>query len=287
MIKLQTTQLPIRRSQGEAAFGSDLNSAKTYKDHLGHEHSGFKMCSEKTNCYVLDHAVIKQNKTVNNLNKKTAKNVNFGGLPFPEASKLSKKAWNLAGNKTFNWLSDLAAGNQTVFDALFAVLITCGLRPAAIMAQTNEHNKEKNKKAASHSISSGIIGYGFAVAVFTPIKNALDKVVKQPEKYAKKAEKFLSYNGKKLISLTDRTTTFKSIFNYGSQVFTASVRSAITIAMIPVIDKYILNRVFKSNVKPATREELKDDPTYKFAYINFKNSPNAKKVFQNFSGVMK
>lgn len=285
MIKLQTTQLPnsgIKRSQGEAAFGSDLNSAKTYKHHVGHVHSGFKMCSEMTNYDVLDHAVIKKNDTVNSFNKKTASNVNFRGLPIS-----STKTWKFAQNKIVHKMLQMADSNQTVFDALFALLITCGLRPAAIMAQSNEHNKEKNKKAASHSISSGIIGYGFAVAVFSPIKKGLDKIRKNPEIYAKKAEKYFTYNGTKKMSASKRFQTYTMMCNYIPQVVTASIRSAITIAMIPYIDKYILNKIFKNNVQPTSKEELKNDPTYKFAYINFKNSPNAKKVFQNFSGVMK
>lgn len=285
MLKLQTT-LPIKRSQNEATFGAETNSAQIYKSHKGIEHSGFIMHSNELEKDVLDCAVMKKSNRIN-VNKKTAANVNFGGLPFPEGSKLSKRAWNLAQNKTFNKLSDLAAGNQTVFDALFALLITCGLRPAAIWAQSNENNKKKNQKAASHSIASGIIGYGFAVAVFGPIKKSLDKVVKNPDKYAKNIEKFLTYNGKKLIALSDRTATYKTIFNYGSQIFTASTRSAITIAMIPLIDKYILNKVFKTNIPPAKIEELKEDPSYKFALINFKNNPGANKVFQNFAGVMK
>lgn len=285
MIKLQTTQLPnsgIKRSQGEAAFGSDLNSAKTYKHNVGHVHSGFKMCSEMTNYDVLDHAVIKKNDTVNSFNKKTASNVNFRGLPIS-----STKTWKFAQNKIVHKVLQMADSNQTVFDALFALLITCGLRPAAIMAQSNEHNKEKNKKAASHSISSGIIGYGFAVAVFSPIKKGLDKIRKNPEIYAKKAEKYFTYNGTKKMSASKRFQTYTMMCNYIPQVVTASIRSAITIAMIPYIDKYILNKIFKNNVQPTSKEELKNDPTYKFAYINFKNSPNAKKVFQNFSGVMK
>lgn len=282
MIKLQTTQLPIlKRSQGDVAFGSELSSIQT-QNHWGLEHSAFKMCSNETNYDVLDHAVIKKNDSVKNLNKKTASNVNFRGLPIS-----STKTWKFAQNKIVHKILGMADSNQTVFDALFALLITCGLRPAAIMAQSNEHNKEKNKKAASHSISSGIIGYGFAVAVFSPIKKGLDKIRKNPELYAKKAENYFTYNGMKKMSASKRFQTYTMMCNYIPQVITASIRSAITIAMIPHIDKHILNKVFKSNIPPTTSEELKNDPTYKFAYINFKNSPNATKVFQNFSGVMK
>lgn len=47
-------------------------------------------------------------------------------------------------------------------------------------------NKEKDMKAAEHSISSGLIGYGFAILVFSPIKKALDKIKAHPEHFAKK-----------------------------------------------------------------------------------------------------
>lgn len=311
MIKLQTTQLmplAVKRSQREVTFGSDLNSAQAYKDHLGLEHSGFKMCSDiafnATNHDVLKNAVIKQNNTVNNLNKKTAKNINFRGLlSVEQGEKLLKelgktKANKIANGKYWKKFWKQAKENQTVFDAMFALLITCGLRPAAIFAQSNDHNREKNKKAASHSIASGIIGYGFAVAIFNPIKDGLAKMAGNASKYMKDASEnapgymkkmtnWASFDKKVLLANSTRLEALKVLINQGSQAFIAPLRSLITIAMIPLVDHYILNKVFKSNVPVTTKEELKNDPTYKFAYINFKNSPHAKKVFQNFSGVMK
>ena len=291
MIKLQTTQLAhsaIKCPQGEVGFGAEMNSAQTYKSGVGLEHSGIGLCSEMKKYDVLGNAFLIQNDSVNNLNKKTASNVNFRGLPVSTAKKLSDtKTWKFARNEITHKILKMANSNQTVFDALFALFITCGLRPAAIMAQSNEKNKKKNQKAASHSISSGIIGYGFAVAVFSPIKKGLDKIRKNPELYAKKAEKFFTYNGMKKMSASKRFQTFTMMCNYVPQVVTASIRSAITIAMIPYIDKYILNKIFKTNVQPSTTTELKNDPVYKFAFINFKNNPHANKVFQNFTGVMK
>ena len=267
MLKLQTTQLPIKKSQGVAVFGSEKNSAQDYQSHSGYVHSGFKMCSEKMNNDTLECAVTKQNDTVKNLNKKTASNVNFRGLPVT-----ATKTWKFAQNKMVHKFLRLADSNQTVFDALFALLITCGLRPAAIMAQSNDKNRKKNIKASSHSISSGIIGYGFAVAIFSPIKKGLDKIRKNPEIYAKKAENFFTYNGTKKMAASKRFQTFTMLCNYVPQVLTASVRSAITIGMIPYIDKYILNKIFKAKVQPSTKTELQNDPTYKFAFINFKNN---------------
>ena len=282
MLKLQTTQLPIKNSQGVSAFGSNMSSAQDYKSHTGNVHSGFKMCSEKMNDVAIECAVTEKNDSVNILNKKTASNVNFRGLPLT-----STKTWKFAQNEFVHKFLRLADSSQTVFDALFALLITCGLRPAAIMAQSNDKNREKNKKAASHSISSGIIGYGFAVAIFSPIKKGLDKIRKNPEIYAKKAEQFFTYNGTKKMAASKRFQTFTMLCNYVPQVLTASIRSAITIGMIPYIDKYILNKIFDAKVTPSTKEELKNDPTYKFAFINFKNNGHANKVFQNFTGVMK
>ena len=286
MLKLQTTQLPIQRTHN-VAFHAGENSSQIYKSNHKAEHSGFKMYSGATNYDSCERAVIKKNDTVNKLNKKTAKNVNFGGLPVSGIK--SSKTWKIAQSTMLHKFLKLADSNQTVFDALFALFITCGLRPAAIMAQSNEKNKEKNKKAASHSISSGIIGYVFALVLYSPIKKGLDLIKKNPEKFAQKAEQYFTYNGTKKMAASKRFQTFTMMCNYVPQVITASIRSAITIAMIPYIDKYILNKVFGSTTPPATKEELKDDPTYKFAFINFKNnnSPNANKVFQNFTGVMK
>lgn len=287
MIKLQTNQTPvagIMRSKREAALGSEMSSVATSpKNHFELEHSAFKVCSDKNHYDVYDHAVIKKTNSVNKFNKKTASNVNFRGLPI-----MKTKTWKLAQSNLLHKFLKMADSNQTVFDALFALLITCGLRPAAIMAQANEHNKEKNKKAASHSISSGIIGYIFAVIIYSPIKKGLDKIRKNPEIYAQKAKDFFTYNGTKKMAASKRFQTYTMMCNYIPQVITASVRSAITIAMIPYIDKYILNKIFGSNIKPTTKAELQNDPTYKFAFINFKNNnSNAKKVFQSFTGVMK
>ena len=180
--------------------------------------------------------------------------------------------------------------NQEVFiQAAISFLICTFLRPLAIMAIPTKKSKEDNIYASAHSISSGIIGYVFAVVIYSPIKKGLDKIRKNPEKYAQKAEKFFTYNGTKKMAASKRFQTFTMLCNYVPQVITASIRSAITIAMIPYIDKYILNKIFGAKTQPTTKEELKEDPTYKFAFINFKNnnSSNANKVFQNFTGVMK
>lgn len=211
------------------------------------------------------------------ISNKTAKNISFSGLSISSVNQIkNSKLWKFLNNKTFEKFISMADASQVIFDAIFALGITCVLRPAAIMAQSNEKNKEKNKKAASHSIASGIIGYGFAIALFSPIKKALGKVKQHPEVFAKKAAKF--------IKSPKNAQTFTMLVNKSTEALVASGRSAITIALIPYIDKYILNKIFgtKQNIK-TTKTELQN-PMYKYSIINFKNNKDTSKVFQNFTG---
>ena len=173
----------------------------------------------------------------------------------------------------------MADASQTIFDAVFALGITCVLRPIAIMAQSNDKNREKNKKAASHSIASGLIGYGFAVALFSPIKKGLNKLKANPEVFAKKAAQF--------IGSTKNAQTFTMLVNKSTEALTSSIRSAITIALIPLIEKYLLNGIFGSPKQQVDKKELQNtiqNPIYRYSIINFKNNAKASKTFQNFTG---
>ena len=219
------------------------------------------------------------NQTDNFIFRKTAKNVSFGGLSLSEVNKVKQtRLWKFLNNKALEKFISMADASQTIFDAVFALGITCVLRPAAIMAQSNEKNKEKNKKAASHSISSGLIGYGFAVALFSPLKKALNKLKAHPEVFAKKAAKFMKSN--------KNAQTFTMLVNKSTEVLTASIRSGITIALIPFIDEYLLNKIFGTK-QPESKKEIQNtlqNPIYKYSIINFKNNAKASKTFQNFTG---
>ena len=221
------------------------------------------------------------NQTDNFISRKTAKNVSFGGLSLSEVNKIKQtNLWKFLNNKTLKKFIRMTNEKKKIFDAVFALGITCVLRPAAIMAQSNDKNKEKNKKAASHSISSGLIGYGFAVALFSPIKKGLNKLKANPEIYAKKAAQF--------IGSTKNAQTFTMLVNKSTEALTASVRSGITIALIPFIDKYLLNRIFgtaKKSVSDKTETgNMLQNPIYRYSVINFKNNAKASKTFQNFTG---
>lgn len=85
------------------------------------------------------------------------------------------------------WLLKLlakAADNQIVFSSLFALFLTCTLRPISIVALPGQKkNKDDKKYAAAHSIASGVIGYFTALLIASPIAIALKKIGKAPTKY--------------------------------------------------------------------------------------------------------
>lgn len=102
--------------------------------------------------------------------------VSFKGVPFIH------KAANFASDKPL------------VAEAIFALLITCGLRPVSIMATaSNEEDKDKCAYQAAKSVSSGLVGLAMTAIVGNHIgdatKNAdLNNVFKMPDEMKKESE---------------------------------------------------------------------------------------------------
>lgn len=72
-------------------------------------------------------------------------------------------------HKVANFTSD----NPLVAEALFAILITCALRPLTIMATAKtEEDKEKCAYQAAKSVSTGVVGLAMSVLVGAPIAAA-------------------------------------------------------------------------------------------------------------------
>lgn len=282
MIHLQTTTV------NNVPASKDMKS-KDYNSHFGHAvQSSLPLYSKD----MYFDSLIKSNefKKYNNFNKKSAKDISFSALPLSDVEKIkNSRMWKLFNQKRISKFIAKADSSQTIFDAIFALAITCVFRPAAIMAQSSEKTKKKDMKAAEHSISSGLIGYGFAILVFSPIKKALDKIKAHPEHFAKKASAFFKYadkNMNKSMSSSKRMQTYTMLFNKTAEILTASFRSGLTIGLIPYIDQYIFTPLLGTKATEETKKELQN-PVYKFSVINFKNNQETNKVFQNFTGVMK
>lgn len=69
--------------------------------------------------------------------------------------------------------ANFTSNSPLVAEALFAILVTCGLRPVTIMATAKtDEDKEKCSYQAAKSISSGVVGLAMTALVGTPIAAA-------------------------------------------------------------------------------------------------------------------
>ncbi len=74
-------------------------------------------------------------------------------------------------------MANFASDNPLVAEAIFAILITCGMRPAAIMATAKtDEDKQKCSYQAAKSVSSGLVGLGMTALVATPLAAAVKRV---------------------------------------------------------------------------------------------------------------
>lgn len=126
----------------------------------------------------------------------------------------------------------LAAESEPLFNATFSILLTCILRPSAIMAlPSDKKNIDDKKYAAAQSIASGVIAYLIALAVFKPIAKGMKKIADDPAQYLKSASKLLG--DKKAM---DAAGTFVKML---PETILAAPRAIVTIALVPPVLKYV------------------------------------------------
>ena len=189
---------------------------------------------------------------------KPAKNVSFGGFFSAE---------NLAKNKRFIGWIEKADANPLLFDSTFALILTCIFRPGAIMAlPSDKKNKDDKTYAAAHSIASGVISYGISLLITSPISEAFKKIqgdVSAVEKNSKTETKYIKNKDSYLFKLGDvinkKTGEVikkqRNANNAGTyikklpEIFIALPRATITIALIPVILKYVFGMEKKKKLK--------------------------------------
>lgn len=109
-------------------------------------------------------------KNARNIIKKLKEKVTVGDIQ-EKAGGIKKKRF--MDSNAFETMLKLAE-NEPVIQATMAALICIGLRPMTIMALPNKHGadgKQNNMYAASHAISSGIIGLGSTLIIAQPFKS--------------------------------------------------------------------------------------------------------------------
>lgn len=178
-----------------------------------------------------------------------------------------------------------AAENPAVFNAGYAALLACIIRPSTLIALPSKKHKDDQKYAASHSIASGLIGLFASFIISNPISKAVKKLADNPSDRLGPDKTKYDYLG---ISEKGKLNgkTFKTASDYLNLIpdaITGVPKAIITIALLPPILKYVLGYK-KSNDKKINIEQQIQD----YTLINFKSTNTTqKKAFQNFTGGLK
>ncbi|MGD9581921.1 MAG: hypothetical protein AB7V50_11155 [Vampirovibrionia bacterium] len=141
----------------------------------------------------------------------------------------------------FKYISKLASERPSVFEALAALLVTCTVRPVAIMALPGAEVEDK-KYAAVKSIASGLVGYAISCVVFTPIGKFMENLEKG------KYTEMLKKAGNREFPLKPSTPAFSAmsyVVNYGSKYLFAIPIAVATFKMIP----WMMKKLFPDRKK--------------------------------------
>ena len=119
----------------------------------------------------------------------------------------------------FHSVATYAKDNPLVAEALFAIVITCGLRPLAIFATANsEEEKSKCAYQAAKSVSTGVVGLGMTALVTPPFKNAAKNIANKFKNEELKIPPQVLEKNKKIVenainALTKRANDIKTDVN--------------------------------------------------------------------------
>lgn len=193
---------------------------------------------------------------------------------------LDRKMQKLYTNKNLHKVLDFARDQQLVFGATFALVLTCIMRPAAIIIMPSKKNKEDQKYASAHSIASGVIGFAISTVLFYPIGEAIKKFGKDHKAFVKTFDKDLKPNS--YLRNDKNYAIAKTFMDRSPDLITAVPKGILTVALIPPILKYVFG--LKKN-KKETNENINQIMT-DYSLLNFKSKEHDNK-FQSFMGGVK
>lgn len=203
----------------------------------------------------------------------------------------------LGSDRFANFLEYSDAHNQTA-NALVA-LVTAGMvRPTLTMAIPGMKDKKDKIYSAGQAVSSGFLGFGVTMALTKPLDDALKKVKDNPVKYnctflanmntkIKELEQAAKgATGKELKNLQNQKKTLDLLVKNIPEWAICVPRAMLTIALIPLILKYVFGLTKTPKNKPedtklqAEFNNMKAGKDIKSFLANKNN--NAKNV--NFNG---
>ena len=221
----------------------NIDSIKNYP-------TGSKVKLKNTRTGVLEYkqesADLCENKSVN----RGYYSGSFTGIKLNQAAANS---YNNLGNtftdkifrsKTFKWANTMFEDNSVIGQALVALVVAGGLRPATNLAMAGKKDKEDSIYAASHAISSAVIGFVVSSIVMAPFGAAFKKIKDNPEKYLKGLEDLLGVEkiGARKIEKSMPYKKLSKIAQFVPDTIVLGIPKAmLTIALIPPILKYVFH----------------------------------------------
>lgn len=170
-----------------------------------------------------------------NMNRAAANSYNNLGNTFIDKVFRSDK---------FKWTNAMFEENSVIGQALVALVVAGGLRPATNLAMAGKKDKEDSIYAASHAIASAVIGFVVSSIVMAPFGAAFRKVKANPEKFLKGLEKVLNVEeiGPRKLEKSKAYKKLSKIAQFIPDALVLGIPKAMmTIALIPPILKYVFH----------------------------------------------
>ena len=188
-------------------------------------------------------------------------------------------------HRAANFVSD----KPLVAEAIFALLITCLLRPVSIMATaSDEEDREKCIYQAAKSILSGVIGLVFTALIGSPIGNATKQakeegIFNMPKEMKEKSEKIIKEGVDELKKIKEKCSDTELV----KQIEKIIKHGDIDIDEIKSTGKNAIE-TFKekiTTVSPNSSEIVKKAIKEQIDVNNYKNTAKnvADKIFQPIS----
>ena len=149
--------------------------------------------------------------------------------------------------------ANFASDNPLVAEALFAILITCGLRPITIMATAKtDEDKEKCSYQAAKSVSSGFVGLATTALIGTPIAAATKLANKKgafnmPQGMKEKSQEVVKQGVDALVEFSKKLTTEGRDLNLAQQINALTEGGKMNLSVFQKAGKHAQN-TFKEQI---------------------------------------
>lgn len=170
-------------------------------------------------------------------------------------------------NKMFrsNWFQHLLHifEEKSVVASTLVALIVAGIaRPATNLAMAGKNDREDSIYAASHAISSALIGFIVSSIVMAPFDKAFRRIKENPKDYLKGLEDLLEVKeiGKRKLEKSKPYKKLSKMAQFIPDVILAIPKAMLTIALIPPILKYVFH--IEKHKKQENPQKNKDIQKY-------------------------